>query len=153
MQIESWLQRHGLGRSVGHLCPRCRCGHLRRHAPCDRHAFLACELWHHQPSRSRCPFKESCRGEFFARYQDLPEALGILYMTCRGFSPALQRSELGVRKGHRIADMLEHLGPVAREHLLLLFKSKIGRCWYMQVDEAYAGKRKFKLRRGRRVRR
>ena len=57
--------------------------------------------------------------------------MALVYM-CRDCSPALQKSELGVRKCDRISKMLERLGRVGRDHLLLLFKSKIGRCAHLQ---------------------
>jgi hypothetical protein len=71
--------------------------------------------------------------------------MGLIYMCCRGYSPAQQCRELNVRAQRRCAAMFEELSKISKWPLIDLFKHNIGRCeqLYRLMHEAYAGKRKY----------
>ena len=139
-QVEKWLQRHGLAWSPGHRCPGCHRGFLVVVQRKDRNWSLRCDQAF---KKIRCKWTSPGRGEFFTGYHDLVETMGLIYMCCCGYSPAQQTRELDVRAQRRCGAMFEELGKISKWRLVDLFKHNIGRCQQLQVDEAYAGKRKY----------
>ena len=83
-----------------------------------------------------CRRERSAGGPFFKDYKKLQQVLVIIYMLAKRWKMARMKEELGDAKHtKRITHLIDALGEMAHDALVLKFKSELGTWKWAVIDE------------------
>ena len=145
VQCVTWLRHHGLAEEE-HPCNRHGCTGTMRLGTRTRHRSIV-----HQGAPpvtrqlfrcSRCRRESGAYGRWCSGYRNPERPVATAYMLMEGYNSRQISRQYGVTNRLATPEATRNLGRVAEMYLGELFVSFVGKCEFVQCNEAYHGKQK-----------